>query len=104
VPQGHLPCGIFTQICSEVSELILRGKGRIPESDGRETPEQVWQIVNSIRSMQATGVAPKSQANFSAVGIGPAKGPSSAISDDRPSGKSSPSSIHAPMCWDLLLR
>jgi hypothetical protein len=48
------------QICSEVSELILRGKGRMPEYDGRETPEQVSQIFNSIRSMQASGVAPKS--------------------------------------------
>jgi hypothetical protein len=76
----------------------------MPEYDGREIPEQVWQIVNSIRSMQASGVAPKSQVNFSVVGIGSATGPSSAISDDRPSGKPSQSSIHAPMCLDLLLR
>jgi mono/diheme cytochrome c family protein len=43
----------------ELSYLILKGKGRMPAYDGRETPEQVWQIVNYIRSMQASGVAPK---------------------------------------------
>ena len=35
----------------ELSYLILKGKGRMPKYDGRETPEQVWQIVNYIRSM-----------------------------------------------------
>ena len=44
----------------ELSYLILKGKGRIPAYDGRETPEQVWQIVNYIRSMPASGGAPKS--------------------------------------------
>jgi mono/diheme cytochrome c family protein len=44
----------------ELSYLILKGKGRMPAYDGRETPEQVWQIVNYIRSMPSGGDAPKS--------------------------------------------
>ena len=44
----------------ELSYLILKGKGRMPAYDGRDTPEQVWQIVNYIRSMSASGNAPKS--------------------------------------------
>ena len=43
----------------ELSYLILKGKGRMPAYDGRETPEQVWQIVNYIRSMPLSGAAPK---------------------------------------------
>jgi mono/diheme cytochrome c family protein len=41
----------------ELSYLILKGKGRMPAYDGRETPEQVWQIVDYIRSMPANGMA-----------------------------------------------
>ena len=44
----------------ELSYLILKGKGRMPAYEGRETTEQVWQIVNYIRSMPMTGAAPKS--------------------------------------------
>ncbi|HXP82162.1 MAG TPA: cytochrome c [Verrucomicrobiae bacterium] len=44
----------------ELSYLILKGKGRMPAYDGRETPEQVWQIVNYIRSMPTGDSAPKS--------------------------------------------
>ena len=44
----------------ELSYLILKGKGRMPAYDGRETPEQVWQIVNYMRSMSASGDSPKS--------------------------------------------
>jgi mono/diheme cytochrome c family protein len=44
----------------ELSFLILKGKGRMPAYDGRETPEQVWQLVDYIRSMPAAGEAPKS--------------------------------------------
>jgi len=44
----------------ELSYLILKGKGRMPAYDGRETPEQVWQIVNFIRSLPAGGGVPKS--------------------------------------------
>jgi mono/diheme cytochrome c family protein len=44
----------------ELSFLILKGKGRMPAYDGRETPEQVWQLVDYIRSMPTTGDAPKS--------------------------------------------
>jgi len=44
----------------ELSYLILRGKGRMPAYDGRETPEQIWQIVDYIRTMPASGDAPKS--------------------------------------------
>ena len=44
----------------ELSYLILKGKGRMPAYDGRETPEQVWQIINYMRSMStAGGDAPK---------------------------------------------
>jgi mono/diheme cytochrome c family protein len=43
-----------------LSDLILKGKGRMPAYDGRETPEQVWGIVNYIRSMPVGGDAPKS--------------------------------------------
>ena len=43
----------------ELSYLILKGKGRMPAYESRETAEQVWQIVNYIRSMPARGDAPK---------------------------------------------
>ena len=43
----------------ELSYLILKGKGRMPAYDGRETPEQVWQIIDYMRSMPANGSAPK---------------------------------------------
>jgi mono/diheme cytochrome c family protein len=44
----------------ELSYLILKGKGRMPAYDGKETPQQVWGIINYIRSMSATREAPKS--------------------------------------------
>jgi mono/diheme cytochrome c family protein len=44
----------------ELSYLILKGKGRMPAYEGRETPEQVWQIVNYLRSISSGGDAPKS--------------------------------------------
>ncbi len=43
----------------ELSYLILKGKGRMPAYAGRETSDQVWQIVNYLRSMSASGEAPK---------------------------------------------
>jgi mono/diheme cytochrome c family protein len=39
----------------ELSYLILKGKGRMPAYEGRETPDQVWQMVNYIRSMPTSG-------------------------------------------------
>jgi mono/diheme cytochrome c family protein len=44
----------------ELSYLILKGKGRMPAYDGRETSEQVWQTIDYLRSMSASGNAPKS--------------------------------------------
>jgi mono/diheme cytochrome c family protein len=44
----------------ELAYLILKGKGRMPAYAGRENPEQVWQIVNYIRSMPASANPPKS--------------------------------------------
>jgi mono/diheme cytochrome c family protein len=44
----------------ELSYLILKGKGRMPAYDGKENPEQVWQIINYVRSMSASGNATKS--------------------------------------------
>jgi mono/diheme cytochrome c family protein len=44
----------------ELSYLILKGKGRMPAYDGRETSEQTWGMINYIRSMSASGDAPKS--------------------------------------------
>lgn len=41
--------GKFTD--GELSYIILKGKGRMPKYSDRETPDQVWQIVNYIRSM-----------------------------------------------------
>ncbi len=38
----------------ELSYLILKGKGRMPAYEGRETPDQVWQIVDYIRSIPAS--------------------------------------------------
>jgi len=42
----------------ELSYLILKGKGRMPAYDGRETPEQAWQIIDYMRSMPAGGNTP----------------------------------------------
>jgi mono/diheme cytochrome c family protein len=44
----------------ELSYLVLKGKGRMPAYDGKETPEQVWQIINYVRSMSASGNASNS--------------------------------------------
>ena len=44
----------------ELSYLVLKGKGRMPAYDGKETPEQVWQIINYVRSMYASGNASNS--------------------------------------------
>ena len=41
----------------ELAYLIVKGKGRMPAYDGRETPDQVWRLVDYIRSLPA--VAPK---------------------------------------------
>lgn len=35
----------------ELSYLVLKGKGRMPAYEGREKPEQVWELVNYIRSL-----------------------------------------------------
>jgi mono/diheme cytochrome c family protein len=43
----------------ELSYLILKGRGRMPAYDGKETPEQAWGIIDYIRSMSATGEVPK---------------------------------------------
>jgi mono/diheme cytochrome c family protein len=43
----------------ELSYLVLKGRGRMPAYDGKETPQQVWGIINYIRSMSATGEVPK---------------------------------------------
>ena len=43
----------------EFAYLILKGKGRMPSYDGRQNPEQVWEIVNYIRSMPASANAPR---------------------------------------------
>jgi len=39
----------------ELSYLIMKGKGRMPAYEGRETPEQVWDMVNYIRSLAGGG-------------------------------------------------
>lgn len=44
----------------ELSYLILKGKGRMPAYDGRETQDQVWKIVIYIRSMAANAGPPRS--------------------------------------------
>jgi len=44
----------------ELSYLILKGKGRMPAYEGKETPEQIWQIIDYMRTMPSSGEAPKS--------------------------------------------
>ena len=39
----------------ELAYLILKGKGRMPAYDGRETPDQTWRLVNYIRSIAVIG-------------------------------------------------
>jgi mono/diheme cytochrome c family protein len=39
----------------ELSYLIANGKGKMPKYAGRETPEQIWQMVNYIRSIPVSG-------------------------------------------------
>jgi mono/diheme cytochrome c family protein len=43
----------------ELSYLVLKGKGRMPAYDGKETPEQVWGMIDYIRSMPASSGATK---------------------------------------------
>jgi mono/diheme cytochrome c family protein len=42
----------------ELSYLIAKGKGKMPKYSDRETPEQIWQMVNYIRSLPASGTHP----------------------------------------------
>jgi mono/diheme cytochrome c family protein len=44
----------------ELSYLIEKGKGRMPAYEKRETPDQVWEMINYIRSLPANGATPKS--------------------------------------------
>jgi len=41
----------------ELAYLILKGKGRMPAYDGRETSDQIWALVNYIRSMPSSAGA-----------------------------------------------
>lgn len=41
----------------ELAYLILKGKGRMPAYDGRETSDQIWALVNYIRAMPASAGA-----------------------------------------------
>jgi mono/diheme cytochrome c family protein len=43
----------------ELSYIILKGKGRMPAYDGRESSEQVWQMIDYIRSLPAFNPASK---------------------------------------------
>ena len=43
----------------ELAYLILKGKGRMPAYDGRETQDQVWRLVNYIRSIPSAGNSSK---------------------------------------------
>ena len=43
----------------ELFYIIVRGKGRMPAYMGRETPEQVWQMIDYLHSM--TGNQPSSK-------------------------------------------
>lgn len=43
----------------ELAYLILKGKGRMPAYDARETPDQVWRLVDYIRSFPLVGSSPK---------------------------------------------
>jgi len=43
----------------ELSYVILKGKGRMPAYDGRETAEQTWELVLYIRSLAAGDISPK---------------------------------------------
>lgn len=44
----------------ELSYLILKGKGRMPAYDGKETSDQIWGLILYIRSMSANSETPKS--------------------------------------------
>jgi mono/diheme cytochrome c family protein len=44
----------------ELFYLIAKGKGRMPGYDGRETPEQVWQMIDYLHSMAGNQPSPKS--------------------------------------------
>lgn len=44
----------------ELAYLILKGKGRMPAYEGRESSEQIWQMVTYIRSISANRETPKS--------------------------------------------
>jgi mono/diheme cytochrome c family protein len=44
----------------ELFYIIVKGKGRMPGYEGRETPEQVWQMIAYLHSMRGTGSSPKS--------------------------------------------
>jgi mono/diheme cytochrome c family protein len=39
----------------ELNYLIAKGKGHMPKYEGRETPEQIWQMVVYIRSLPGSG-------------------------------------------------
>jgi len=44
----------------ELSYLIMKGKGRMPAYENKQTSGQVWAMINYIRSMPVSAAAPKS--------------------------------------------
>jgi mono/diheme cytochrome c family protein len=44
----------------ELFFIIVKGKGRMPAYESRETPEQVWQMIEYLHSMAGNQSSPKS--------------------------------------------
>jgi len=44
----------------ELFFVIVKGKGRMPGYESRETPEQVWQMIDYLHSMAGNQSSPKS--------------------------------------------
>ena len=45
----------------ELSYIIAKGKGQMTGEEGRMKPEQIWDMVNYIRSLAKKGTPPKSK-------------------------------------------
>jgi mono/diheme cytochrome c family protein len=43
----------------ELFYIVVKGKGRMPGYEGRETPDQIWQMANYLHSMSGNQPSPK---------------------------------------------
>lgn len=62
LPDFRDPAALKGTADGELFYIITRGKGQMPEEEGRLKPEQIWDMVNYVRSLAKNGTPPKPKA------------------------------------------